>query len=181
MANDDLGLSTCQRVLSRFVRWLKNIKVRTWTSCRRCCKLEEDICFLWFSLSLVSVLSLFLYNPLSCTVLNNINFLFVIQFKRVFPFVQDNNLFDLSLSFPCQKNHLQKPITIYYYFFGSALYPVIWSRCFLERQTVLLFVWFFSLVYQTEGRSPFSGFRLSRLVSFTALDAWKQWQLHSGL
>jgi len=151
MANDDLGLSTCQRVLSRFVRWLKNIKVRTWTSCRRCCKLEEDICFLWFSLSLVSVLSLFLYNPLSCTVLNNINFLFVIQFKRVFPFVQDNNLFDLSLSFPCQKiicRNLSQFTTI---FFGSALYPVIWSRCFLERQTVLLFVWFFSLVYQTEG------------------------------
>ena len=123
MANDDLGLSTCQRVLSRFVRWLKNVKVRTWTSCRRCCKLEEDICFLWFSLSLVSVLSLFLYNPLSCTVLNNINFLFVIQFKRVFPFVQDNNLFDLSLSFPCQKNHLQKPITIYYYFFWISFVP----------------------------------------------------------
>ena len=144
MANDDLGLSTCQRVLSRFVRWLKNLKVRTWTSCRRCCKLEEDICFLWFSLSLVSVLSLFLYNPLSCTVLNNINFLFVIQFKRVFPFVQDNNLFDLSLSFPCQKiicRNLSQFTTI---FFGSALYPVIWSRCFLERQTVLLFVWFFS-------------------------------------
>ena len=76
---------------------------------------------MWFSLSLVSVLSLFLYNPLSCTVLNNINFLFVIQFKRVFPFVQDNNLFDLSLSFPCQKNHLQKPITIYYYFFLDQL------------------------------------------------------------
>ena len=117
-------------------------------------------------------LSLSLYNPLSCTVLNNINFLFVIQFKRVFPFVQDNNLFDLSLSFPCQKNHLQKPITIYYYFFGSALYPVIWSRCFLERQIVLLFVWFFSLVYQTEGRSPFSGFQLSRLVSFITHSSW---------
>ncbi|KAG2570803.1 hypothetical protein PVAP13_7KG004636 [Panicum virgatum] len=29
MANDDQGLSTCQRVLSRFVRWLKNVKVRT--------------------------------------------------------------------------------------------------------------------------------------------------------
>ncbi|KAG2570802.1 hypothetical protein PVAP13_7KG004636 [Panicum virgatum] len=26
MANDDQGLSTCQRVLSRFVRWLKNVK-----------------------------------------------------------------------------------------------------------------------------------------------------------
>ena len=28
------------------------------------------------------------------------------------------------------------------FFSGSALYPVIWSRCFLERQTVPLFVWF---------------------------------------
>ena len=84
MANDDQGLSTCQRVLSRFVRWLKNVKVRTWTSCRRCCKLEEDICFLWFSLSLVSVLSLFLYNPLSCTVLNNINSLFLFSSREYF-------------------------------------------------------------------------------------------------